>query len=111
MGTAIKSGDVAASQSAFSTLQTDAKSTTSPAIAAALAAAAQTVTEIEDLLSVFSKSEAPAANSDPITAILSTAYGQGSPSFERATDPTVALLESKYGAGAASGSSGATESM
>ena len=100
LGSAISSGDLATSQSAFLTVQNDLKGTTSPAIAAALTAVSQTVTEIEDLLSIFDTSgSSTPASTDPFTEILNTAYGQNaSPTATAsATDPTTALLESKYG--------------
>jgi hypothetical protein len=103
LGSAIASGYLLTSRSAFATVQADAKAATSPAIAAALAAASQTVTEIEDLLSVFNTSNAAPTNTDPFTTILNTAYGQNSSAST--TDPTTTLLEGQYGANAVAASS------
>jgi len=80
LGTAIDSGDLNAAQSAFTTVQTDLKSTPPQSVVTAAAAAAQTVSEIEELLSVFHSTTASAAPVDPLTQILDTAYGVNSPS-------------------------------
>jgi hypothetical protein len=62
----------------------------------------QTVTEVEDLLSIFSTSgsSTSSASSDPSTGILNAVYGQNNSSngSSNTSDPTTALLESQYGA-------------
>lgn len=105
LGKAIASGDLAASQSAFATVQDDLKTTPSQAIAAAVAAANQTVSEIDALLSVFNTTNNASTNTDPLTALLDNAYGESSSTNANGTttDPTVALLDSVYGANGASG--------
>jgi hypothetical protein len=102
LGKAIASGDLSSSQAAFAAVQNDVKGNASPSVAAAEAAAAHTVAEIEQLLNTFAPSSAP-ATTDPLTQILDTAYGSGAgaASTSSTTDPTAALLEAQYGAGAA----------
>ena len=78
LGSAIASGDLSASQAAFATLQSDLQTTASPAVAAGEAAAAQTVTWIEDLLSTFNSSSPTPTSTDPTTEILDSAYGLNS---------------------------------
>jgi len=75
LGTAIDSGDLTAAQSAFTTVQTDLSTTPPQSVVTAEAAAAHTVTEIEDLLSIFNSSSANSAPIDPLTEILDSAYG------------------------------------
>jgi hypothetical protein len=79
LGTAIDSGDLTAAQSAFTTVQTDLSTTPPQAVVTAEAAAAQTVTEIQDLLSIFNSTSANSAPVDPLTEILDTAYGVNTP--------------------------------
>lgn len=79
LGTAIDSGDLTAAQSAFATVQTDLSTTAPQAVVTAEAAAAHTVTEIEDLLSIFNSTTASTAPIDPLTEILDTAYGVNAP--------------------------------
>ena len=80
LGTAISSGNLTSAQSAFATVQNDLKSTTSPSVAAAENAVAQTVSEVQDLLSIFSSSSSSTTSTDPTTQILDSAYGGGSSS-------------------------------
>jgi len=80
LGTAIDSGDLNAAQSAFTIVQADLKTTPPQSVVTAEAAAAQTVSEIEDILSIFHSTTAATAPVDPLTQILDTAYGVNSPS-------------------------------
>ena len=96
LGTAISSGDLATAQSAFTAVQNDAKATSAPAVAAALTAVSQTVSEVEDLLSIFNTSS---STTDSSSSILGAAYGQSTSSST--TDPTTSLLESEYGGSSA----------
>jgi hypothetical protein len=86
LGTAIDSGDLTAAQSAFNTVQTDLSTTPPQSVVTAEAAAAQTVTEIQDLLSIFNSNTANSAPIDPLTEILDTAYGVN-PSSSAASSP------------------------
>jgi hypothetical protein len=110
LGSAIGSGNLSKSQSAFATVQSDLKTTPSQAIANAESAAAQTVQWIDDLLSLSNSSNSSPSTSttDPIFALLASAYGLNSTSST--TNPLVALLESKYGDGSTASTSSASSS-
>lgn len=113
LGKAIASGDLVSSQTAFTAVQNDVKGVGSPAVAAAEAAAAQTVTEIEQLLSTFAPTSTP-TSTDPLSQILDTAYSSSlgsTQSAASATDPTTTLLQAEYGAGAAPASSVSTSGV
>jgi hypothetical protein len=112
LGSAIGSGNLSSAQSAFATVEGDLKTNPSQAVASAESAAAQTVQWMDDLLSLSdsSSSSSSATTTDPVTAMLDSAYGLNS--SNSTTNPMVALLESKYGDGSSanSSSSGATSS-
>ena len=110
LGSAIGSGNLSSAQSAFATVESDLKSTPSQAVASAVSAAAQTVQWMDDLLSLSdSSSSSPSTSTtDPVTAMLDSAYGLNSSSST--TNPLVTLLESKYGDGSTANTSSASSS-
>jgi hypothetical protein len=78
LGSAIGSGDLATSQSAFATMQSDLKSTPSQAVTNAEAAVTQTVQWVDDLLSLSITNSVALPPVDPTTSILDSAYRQNS---------------------------------
>jgi hypothetical protein len=106
LGSAIGSGDRSTAQSAFATVQNDLKSTQSQAITNAESAVNQTVQWMDDLLSLSSSSNIPAAYVDPTTAMLNAAFGQSSSS--NSADPTNSILNSAFGGNTPGESSSAT---
>jgi hypothetical protein len=110
LGSAISSGNLSMAQSAFATVQSDLKTAPSQAVTNAESAAAQTVQWVDDLLSLSgsSSSSSSASTTDPVTAMLDSAYGLNP--YSGTTNPMVALLESKYGDGSSASTSGATNS-
>jgi hypothetical protein len=105
LGTALNAGNLAKAQTAFATVQSDLKSTPPQAVVSAESAASQTVQWIDDLLSLTSANDAPAARVDPMTAILDSVFGLNSSTST--TDPTTAILDSAYGIGSAGSNGGA----
>jgi len=109
LGSALSSGNLSSAQSAYATVQNDLKTTPSQAVANAESAAAQTVQWVDDLLSLSdSNNTSPSTTTDPVTAMLDSAYGLNP--FSSTTNPMVTLLESKYGDGSAAGTSSAANS-
>jgi hypothetical protein len=106
LGTAIGSGNLGTAQAAFTTLQGDLKSAPPQAVTNAESAVAQTVSWVDDLLSLSGNSNAYTTPVDPMTDMLDSAYGLTAPST---TDPTQSILENAYGtSGTASSSSSST---
>ncbi len=110
LGSAIGAGDLSSAQSAFATVESDLKTAPSQAVANAESAAAQTVQWMDDLLSLsdLSSSSSSTTTTNPVTAMLDSAYGLNSTSST--TNPEVALLDSKYGDGSTASTSSASSS-
>jgi len=110
LGSAIGSGNLSSAQSAFATVESDLKTTPSQAVANAESAVAQTVQWMDGLLSLSdsTSSSSSTTTTDPVTAMLDSAYGLNSSSST--TNPEVALLESKYGEGSTASTSNASSS-
>jgi len=107
LGSAIGSGNLSTAQSAFATVASDLKTTPSQALASAESAAAQTVQWMDDLLSLSdSSSSSSSTTTDPVTAMLDSAYGQNSSSST--TNPLITQLESEYGDGSTANTNSAS---
>jgi hypothetical protein len=104
LGSALGSGNLSDSQQAFATVQSDLKGQPPMAVQSAESAVAQTVNEVDALLSFPDAGNTLTTAVDPAVAILDSAYGLTSSS--NTTDPDLALLEAHYGASATAGASG-----
>ena len=101
LGSALSNGNLSASRTAFAAVQSDLKSTTSQAITAAETAAAQTVNEIEELLSTFNANGSSSSSSSSANSVLSLLNSGSSPnSASSIGDQTTQILQGHYSAAA-----------